>query len=183
MYLKCVCINLIITLQESYADHLPSLLTVLLNIIIKHYSKLMQECLLIESLTVIKSLVSLLHDQPLQKLSVSPSNSLVPDSNHDSSSSPDNTSSKELERAKNGVGGASCDCTTTVGVADVVKTYLLLFPKLIFDVCKVKHFDQLHEEEWEGSREAIECCQSSCDLLVDFLSLPLSGTWVMFMQV
>ena len=179
-----VCIDLItlsqlISLQESYADHLSSLLTVLLNIILEHYSELMEECLLIESLAIIKSLLNLLHNQSLQKQSVSRSNSVIPNSNRDSSSSPDNTSSKELEQVTNGVGGANCDYTNIVGLANVVETYLLLFPKLIFDACKVKHFDQSYTKEWEGSREAIECCQSSCDLLVDFLSLPLSGMLVM----
>ena len=81
----------------------------------------------------------------------------------------------ELEGMQNDVGGASCDYKNIVGMAHVVKAYLVLFPKLIFDACKLNHFDQSHARKWEGTKEAIECCQCSCDLLVDFLSLPLSG--------
>lgn len=150
----------------------------LLNILLEHYGELMEQGLLIESLSVVKSLLCLLHNQSLQKLSAPPSKSATPISNRDSSSSPDNVTSeitKEAEQAANLVGGASCDCKNNMGVADVVKAYLALFPKLIFDACKLNHFDQSKAREWESSKEAIECCQCSCDLLVDFLSLPLPG--------
>lgn len=143
----------------------------------------MQQGLLIELLTIVKSLSCLLHNQSLQKLSAPPSKSVTPISNRDSSSSPDNVtneSAKELEQTTSGMGGATCDCKDIVGMADVVQTYLVLFPKLIFDACKLNHFDQSHTREWEGTQEAIECCQCSCDLLVDFLSLPLSGELCMF---
>ena len=165
-------------LQESYTEHLPSLLTVLLNILLEHSTVLMQQHLLIESLTIVKSLLCLLHNQSLRKLSAPPSKSATPISNHDSSPSPDNAtneSTKEVEQITNGVGGAIGDCKTIVGVADAIKSYLVLFPRLIFDVCKMHRFDQSDTREWEGSMEAVECCQCSCDLLVDFLSLPLSG--------
>ena len=138
----------------------------------------MEQCLLTESLYIVKSLLCLLHNQSLQKLSAPPSKSTTPISNHDSSPTPDNTtidSTKEVEHITNGVGGASCDCITIVGVADAIKLYLVLFPRLIFDACKVTHFDQSHAREWECTKEVIECCQCSCDLLADFLSLPLSG--------
>ena len=168
-------------LQESYTDHLPSLLTVLLNILLEHYSELMQQCLLTESLNVVKSLLFLFHNLSLQKLSAPPSKSATPISNHDCSPSPDNAaneSTKEVEQITNNVGGASDDCKAIVGMADAIEMYLVLFPRLIFDACKVNHFDQSHSREWEGSREAIECCQCSCDLLVDFLSLPSSGKYL-----
>ena len=164
--------------QESYSNHLSSILVVLLNILLEHYSELMKQGLLLESLTVVKSLLCLLHNQSLQKLSAPPSKSATPISNRESSSSPDNLSSevtKSEEQTSSVVGVASCDCKNTVGVADVVKAYLVLFPKVIFDACKLNHFDQSKTREWEGSKEAMECCQCSCDLLADFLSLPLSS--------
>ena len=144
----------------------------------------MQQCLLTESLNIVKSLLSLLHNQS-QKFLAPPSKSPTPISNHDCSPSPDsatNESTKEVEQITNGVGGASGDCKTIVGVADAIRIYLVLFPRLIFDACKVNHFDQ-SSREWEGSREAIECCQCSCDLLVDFLSLPSSGKYLCVLEI
>ena len=165
-------------LQNSYGNHLSSLLVVLLNILLEHYSELMKQGMLLESLTVVRSLLCLLHNESLQKLSAPPSKSATPISNRESSSSPDNLSNelaKPEEQTASVVGIASCDCKNIVGMADVVKAYLVLFPKLIFDACKLNYFDQSKAGEWEGSKEAIECCQYSCDLLADFLSLPLSS--------
>jgi len=138
----------------------------------------MEQGLLMESLAVLRSLLHLMHNQSLQKLSAPPSKSATPISNRESSSSPDivsNEIKKEDEQNTNHVGVSNCECSNNVGVADAVKSYLNLFPKLIFDVCKLNQFDQSHAREWEGTKEAIHCCQYSCDLLVDFLSLSLSG--------
>ena len=135
----------------------------------------MKQGMLIGSLTVVKSLICLLHNQSLQKLSAPPSKSTTPISSRDSSSSPDNVTNEITKQAEQNKSGDNCDCKNIVSMADIVKVYLVLFPKLIFDACKLNHFDQSKAMEWEGSKEAIECCQFSSDLLVDFLSLPLSG--------
>lgn len=138
----------------------------------------MQHDVLRESLNVLKSLLYLLYNQSqsLQKLSAPPSKHVTSISNRESSSSPDNTTNEVTkEQTANDVGGARCDCKNIVGVADVVKAYLKLFPKLIFDTYKLNHFDQSHPKEWVGTKVTTECCQCSCDLLVDFLSSPLSS--------
>lgn len=135
----------------------------------------MGQGLLIESLNVVKSLLHLMHNQSLEKLSASASKSATPISNRESSSSPDVVSNEVKKEDEQTPNHTSCECSNNVGVADVVTTYLVLFPKLIFDVCKLNQYDHSHPREWEGTKEAIQCCQCSCDLLIDFLSLSLSG--------
>jgi len=182
----CVCVHARMyfsnnhnVLQEYYPTHIPQLLCSLLNMICKHCSTLTQQGHLIESLNAVSELSIHLQDQSIQRNSASSSKSNTPSLNRRCSSSPDNvanvTREEDQTATKNHTNTSTPNNRHKEGVDDVVKSYLELFPRLVFDVMKLTCFNQLYTTVWKGTGNVLEIFKISCDLLMEILSFTPPG--------